>query len=59
MPGRAPLRIPFASLLHEERPGGAMNRTVNPAPAGQRLVGGVDDGIDLLDRDVPLHEFES
>jgi hypothetical protein len=59
IPGRTSLRIPFAGLLHEDRPGGAMNGAIHPAPASEGRVGGIDDRIDLLGRDVPLHEFET
>jgi hypothetical protein len=42
----------FIALGHDGRPARAMDRPIDPAAAGQPVVGGVDDGIDLLDGDV-------
>ncbi len=35
------------TLLQQLRPGGAVDGTIDPAAAQQRLVGGIDNGIDL------------
>lgn len=56
--GRAAERIAFASLLMDSRSRRAMNRPVDSAADVQLRVGGVHDRIDLLARDVPLHEFD-
>ncbi|MEA2863001.1 MAG: hypothetical protein QOC84_957 [Bradyrhizobium sp.] len=34
-----------AAFGEKLRPGGAMDRTIHPAPAEQRRIGGVDDGV--------------
>ena len=45
------------ALLHQLEPGGAVNGTVDAAAAQQGLVGRVDDGVDVLRRDVTLYDF--
>ncbi len=44
-----------ATLMHQFRPGSAMNGTIHPTATKQRGVRRVHDGIDLQRRDVGLH----
>src|SRR5947208_2436627 len=37
----------------------AVDGAVDPAPAEQAPVGGIDDGIDVLNRDVALHQRDA
>jgi hypothetical protein len=52
MPGAADLLASGQDLCAPA----AVDRAVHAAAAQQRRVGGVDDGVDLLLRDVALHE---
>ena len=47
-----------AALLEDRRAAGTVDRAVDAAAAEQRLVGGVDDRVDLLLRDVALDELD-
>jgi hypothetical protein len=42
------------ALLQQLRSGGAVDGAVHSAPAQERRVGGVDNGIDLLLGDIPF-----
>ena len=54
--GRA--AIERAALGEQFGPGGAMDRAVNAAPAEQRRIGGVDDGVNAQRRDVGNDDFQ-
>lgn len=58
-PRRASLRIAGARLLHQDWSGCPMDRTVHSPTTGQFRVGGVDDGVDSLGRDVSLSQFQT
>ena len=47
------------TCLQQSRPSGAVNGAVDPTPAEQRCVRGVDDRVDILHRDVADHHFEA
>ena len=36
-----------------------MDRSVNTAASGQRRIGGIDDGIDVLLSDISLNQFQT
>ena len=66
--GRRPAVVAFASpvdaaaerpaLGQDRRAAGAVDRAVHAAAAEQRLVGGVDDGVDDLLGDVAAHDLD-
>src|SRR5262249_32636025 len=50
--GGAAVRISAARVIHDRGAAGAVNRSVDAAAASETTVSGVDDGINLLPRDV-------
>ena len=48
-----------ATFGEQLRPGRAVDRAINPAPAEQGRVGGVDDGVNAQGRDVGDDGFET
>jgi hypothetical protein len=50
--------VEHPALSDEVRPRGTMNRAVHAAPAKQRRVRGVDDGVNAQCRDVGNDDFE-
>ena len=47
-----------AAFGEKLRPGRAMDRTIHAAPAEQRPIGGVDDGVNAQCRDVGDDDFQ-
>ena len=57
-PGRRSVGVALHELLEHPRSGGAMDRSVDPAAAAQRLVGRVGDRVEPLGGDVAVHELD-
>jgi hypothetical protein len=49
----------FQALLQQLRPRGAMDRAIDAPAAAHRLIGGVDDGVDLELGDVADEDFHA
>jgi len=49
----------FAALSHNGRSAGPVNGAVDPAPASQAAVGGIDQGIRFIQGDVALNQDDT
>jgi hypothetical protein len=56
--GGTPVRILLARLSHDVWPTTPMDGTINPTTTGQPAIGGVDDRVGILVRDIPSEQFE-
>jgi hypothetical protein len=56
--GGAALGIPLSYLLPQHRAGGSVDSPVNAPTAGKPGIGCIDDRIDFLKDDVPLHQLQ-
>jgi hypothetical protein len=55
----ASVRMETLGIGHDFRTATAMDGSINPTTARQMLIGGVDDGIDLLERNIADLQFQS